>query len=98
MATGKQVRNNEQASRYEMETDEGLCFAAYEQREGAILFTHTEVPEAAEGKGYASRLIDGAFADVRARGLKLVPLCAFVAAYVDRHPETQDLLATAAPG
>ena len=81
-----------------MATDDGLCFATYEEREGAILFTHTEVAAAAEGKGYASRLIEAALADVRARGLKLVPLCSFVAAYVDRHPETQDLLATSAPG
>jgi len=28
----------------------------------------------------------------------VVPLCEFVAAYIDRHPEEQDLLATNAPG
>jgi predicted GNAT family acetyltransferase len=51
-----------------------------------------------EGKGIASRLVKGALDDARRQGLKVVPLCSFVAAYIDRHPEEQDLLASDAPG
>ncbi len=93
-----QVRDNQAEQRYELDVPGGVAIAAYERRGEAIAFTHTEVPAGAEGQGGASRLIRGALADVRARDLKVVPLCSFVAAYIDRHPEDQDLLATSAPG
>lgn len=98
MMADTQVRNNVSASRYELEVDGLLSIAVYDRRAGAVAFTHTEVPEALEGRGIGSKLIKAALADVRAQGLKVMPLCAFVAAYLDRHPEDQDLLATGAPG
>jgi uncharacterized protein len=92
------VRNNETQSQYELATQDGVAVAVYERRGGAMVFTHTLVPPAMEGQGVASRLIKGALADVRQQGLKVVPLCPFVTAYMDRHAEEQDLLATDAPG
>ncbi|MDX3899042.1 MAG: GNAT family N-acetyltransferase [Sphingobium sp.] len=92
------VRNNEGESRYELEVEGEIAIAAYASRDGALVFTHTEVPDALEGQGVASRLVKGALDDVRTNGLKVVPLCAFVAAYFERHPEEQDLLALDAPG
>lgn len=92
------VRNNAEASRYELEVDGALCIAAYEERVGAVVFTHTEVPSALEGRGLGKALIKGALADVRSRGLKVIAVCEFVAGYLDRYPEEQDLLATDAPG
>ena len=59
-----------------------------------LTFTHTEVPESLEGRGVGSKLIAGALDDVRHRNLKIVPECPFVASYVQRHPEVQDLLAS----
>lgn len=87
------VRNNEAEARYEIETAEGLAMAAYRKQDGAIAFTHTEVPIEMEGQGIGSRLIAGALDDARGRGLKIVPLCGFVRHYVETHPETHDLLA-----
>lgn len=92
------VHNNRAEARYELEVDGEAAIAAYHPRGGAIAFTHTQVPPTLEGRGIASRLIKGALADVRAQGLKVVPLCSFVAAYIERHPEEQDLLAADAPG
>jgi predicted GNAT family acetyltransferase len=86
------ARNNERASRYELETEGGIAIAAYERRGEALAFTHTEVPAALQDQGIASRLIAGALADVRERGLKAIPLCAFVEAYFARHREVRDLL------
>lgn len=94
----QEVRNNEAAGRYELALPDGLAFAAYHRRDGALVFTHTEVPARLEGQGVGSRLIKGALADVRRQGLKAVPLCSFVATYIDRHPGEQDLLASEAPG
>jgi predicted GNAT family acetyltransferase len=87
------VRNNEAGSRYELEAEGGIAFAAYGMEDGTIVFHHTIVPEALEGRGIGSALVMGALADVRARGLKVVPLCPFVRGWIERHPEARDLLA-----
>lgn len=92
------VQNNEAEGRFELVADGKLAIAAYERREGALVFTHTKVPAALEGQGIGSRLVKAALADARALDLKVVPLCEFVATYIDRHPEEQDLLALDAPG
>ena len=92
MAEGD-VANNERERRYELSVGDHLAIAAYELSGDTIRFTHTEVPEALEGKGVGSRLVAGALADVRRLGLKVVPLCPFVRHYIEKHPEERDLLA-----
>jgi hypothetical protein len=95
MAT--QVQDAAERSRYEASVESELAgFAAYTDRGDARLLTHTEVLDAYEGKGVGSDLVKGALDDVRARGLKVVPLCSFVRAYVGRHPEYADLVADGA--
>ena len=89
-----QVHDNAAEHRYELTVDGGTAIAAYQDEGGSRVFTHTLVPPELEGHGVGTRLVAGALADVRARGLKLVPHCPFVAAYVERHPEVWDLLAT----
>ncbi len=89
-----QVHDNAVEHRYELTVDGQTAIAAYTDEEGARVFTHTLVPPELEGHGVGTRLVAGALADVRARGLKIVPQCPFVAAYVERHPETRDLVAT----
>ena len=86
------VRDNKEASRYELAVDGDVAIAVYQRRGDVIAFTHTEVPPQLEGHGVGSALIKGALDDVRARGLAIIPACEFVAAYLERHPEEQDLL------
>ena len=88
------VVNNEAEQRYELVTEDGTAIAAYQRDGDVVAFTHTEVPEALEGRGVGSRLVAGALADVRSQGLKALPLCSFVRTYFERHPEERDLLAT----
>ena len=88
-----EVTNNEQRHRYELTIDGATALAAYRMQGDVIAFTHTEVPPAFEGKGVGTRLVSGALADVRERGLKVRPLCSFVQHYMDTHPDVQDLLA-----
>ena len=45
-----------------------------------------------EGQGIASGLIAGALVDVRNQGLKIIPECPYVAGYIERHPDLQDLV------
>lgn len=87
------VRDNAAAQRFELPTDAGTAFAAYERSGDIWAFTHTTVPPEAEGHGVASALIRHALEQVGAAGGRVVPQCAFVRAYIDRHPEWARLIA-----
>ena len=83
------------ASRYELRLGGRLIgLAAYRRREGRIAFTHTEVEESCEGRGFGSRLAAAALDDAHRKGLEIVPLCPFIAHYVERHPEYEQLVAS----
>ena len=87
------VRDNPDRRRYETEIDGKIAMIVYRLHGDTITFTHTEVPEEFEGRGIAARMARFALDDARARGLRVVPLCPYVAAYIRRHPEYQDLVA-----
>jgi hypothetical protein len=88
------VADAPEAERYELRLAGKLIgAAAYHRRGNRIAFTHTEVDEAHEGRGFAAHLAKGALDDARRQGLEVVPLCPFIAAYIKRHPEYEDLVA-----
>jgi predicted GNAT family acetyltransferase len=87
------VRDNPDQSRFEAFVDDQPAgFSAYALSDGVIAFTHTEVDDAFEGHGVGSALVRHALDQVRADGTRRVrPLCPFVRAWIDRHPDYQDL-------
>jgi uncharacterized protein len=87
------VRDNNVRSRFELDADGVTVFMNYHLAGRVMSLDHTETPVAARGRGLASRLTEGVLQEVRARGLKIVPRCAFVRAFLDRHPEYRDLVA-----
>jgi predicted GNAT family acetyltransferase len=88
------VTNRPDRLRYEITVDGELAgFATYADHRGVRTFVHTEIDERFAGMGLASLLIADALADVRERGMTLVPQCPFVNAYLHHHPEDTDLLA-----
>jgi predicted GNAT family acetyltransferase len=60
--------------------------------DGTVTMLHTEVEPRFEGAGVGSELVRRALDDVRARGERVVPLCPFVSAYIERHREYADLV------
>ena len=87
------VRDNPERRRYETEIDGKTAMIVYRLHGDTITFTHTEVPPEFEGHGIAARMARFALDDARARSLHVVPLCPYVAAYIRRHQEYQDLVA-----
>jgi hypothetical protein len=86
------VTHNPSASRFEATVDGELCRADYRLQDGVMRMVHTEVPYRLEGRGIAGRIVAAALDHARAHGLKVVPACSFVRAYMRRHPESQELL------
>lgn len=92
-AAQPQVRDNAERHRFEIDLGDGsFAIADYNLLSGKIMFTHTEVPEKHEGKGLGTTLIEAALASARERGLKVIPICVFFAAYMQKHAGVQDLL------
>ncbi len=87
------VCHNLQAGRFEVEAEGRLAVLEYRLQGKKMIITHTGVPPALEGRGIGSRLARAALEQARVQGLKVTALCPFVAAYVQKHPEYQDLLA-----
>lgn len=85
------VTHNTQASRFEIEKDGHLAVLDYKLAGGKIIFPHTGVPPALEGQGIGSRLARAGLDFARTNGLKVQPACSFMAAYLDKHPEYEDL-------
>jgi predicted GNAT family acetyltransferase len=86
------VRDNPEQHRFEIDLGDSMAIAEYIVTPTKIIFSHTEVPPAHEGKGIGSILIKAGLASARTRGLKVIPTCPFFASYMKRHPETHDLL------
>lgn len=86
------VRDNAALSRFELDSGGVTAFVNYRLGDGVIALLHTETPVQARGRGLASQLVQGALQNIRARGLKIAPRCAFVRAYLAKHPEFHDLV------
>lgn len=90
---GVEVANNEAEHRFEVIADGMIAVSEYRLRDGEIIFTHTEVPVALEGRGIGTALARAALDHTRAKGLRVVPQCPFIRGYIERHAEYQDLVA-----
>ena len=89
-----EVTRNDDEGRFEARVDGALAgFAAFVETEHVIVFTHTEVDPAFEGRGVGGALARGALDAVRAEGTHQVkPVCPFIRAWIQRHPDYQDLV------
>lgn len=87
------VKNSDQ-QQYELYLDGHLaCLATYLEAGSVIVLPHTETDPAYGGRGLASRLIEFSLADIRSAGRRVDPACPFVAAFIAKHPDYQDLIA-----
>lgn len=89
------IENNERTHRFETHVGGQLAFISYRRIAGKIAFLHTEVPPSLEGHGLAGKLARAALDYARSEALEVIPLCPFVAAYIRRHPNYQELVAAA---
>ena len=80
-------------NRYEMRDGETVAgFANYQLTPDQVVFTHTVVDEAYEGRGLGSKLAKHVLDEAADAGKRIVPVCSFIAAYVRKHHDWDEHL------
>jgi predicted GNAT family acetyltransferase len=87
-----QVHNSPERGRFEIQAEGHTAELTYTLEGKTITLVHTSVPPALEGRGIGSRLVKAGLDYARENGLKVIPVCSFVKAYIERHPAYQDLV------
>jgi predicted GNAT family acetyltransferase len=83
------VTRNDDESRYELRVSDDnhggtlAGYAQFEQGEGRIRFIATEIDPAFRGQGLGDTLAADALADAARRGDTIVPICPFIASYLE---------------
>jgi predicted GNAT family acetyltransferase len=89
-----EVIHNEALQRYEILLEgEKVGHADYKVDGNVLVFDHTEVDPAQQGKNLAGILMRAALDDVRERGLMMRPVCSYVVKFVERYDDYADLVA-----
>lgn len=87
------VRHDAARSRFVATVEGHDCVVDYRLERGVMRLVHTGVPPPVEGRGIAAALVQTALDHARRNGLKIEPRCSYARAYIQRRPETHDLLA-----
>jgi predicted GNAT family acetyltransferase len=82
-----EVKDNPQASRFEMVEAGQVVFADYRRDGRRLYIDHVEAPTALRGTGAAGRFMEGLVAEARREGATLVPICSYAVSWLRRHPE-----------
>jgi hypothetical protein len=85
------VIHNRDAKRFEVQLGDQLAIADYQRAGKNIIFTHTEVPKAFEGRGIAGRMARTALDYAKEQNLKVQAVCPYMSAYIRKHPEYQPI-------
>lgn len=91
--TATVVTDNREAQRFEARVDGVLAgFAEYQLTDELMVFTHTEVEPAFEGRGIGSSIARFALDQVRSDGTrKALPVCPFIKDWIQKHPDYLDI-------
>lgn len=86
------INHNTDKNCFETTIDGHTGFISYQDQGDSIIYDHTIVPSELGGKGVGSALVKHALNYARNENKKVIPQCSFVASYINKHPEYQDLL------
>lgn len=88
MAIDYELIDNVENHQYEIRVEGNIAKIEYIKSDnGEIYLIHTEVPAVLGGKGIGSQLAEKVLTDIEQQGLRLVPICPFVAGYIHKYPD-----------
>lgn len=85
---------NAAASRYEISFDGAIVYADVRLVGDVLYIDYVFAPAELRGTGAAGKFMAALMDVVRAENLKAVPVCGYAAAWLQRHPEYEELLAS----
>jgi hypothetical protein len=59
----------------------------YQARDGELVLTHTEVPDALGGRGIGGRLVRAAVERAARTGETVLPWCPYARSWLEKHPD-----------
>ena len=86
------ITHNQSAQRFETTIEGQTGYISYKERGDTLVYDHTIVPQALGGRGVGTDLVKLALDYAREQNKKVVPQCSFVSAYINKHPDYQDLV------
>ena len=87
-----QIKHDPASGRFSTQVDGHGAELLYRRLDGRLLIDHTGVPDDLSGLGVGKALVEHMVMDARARGLKVIPLCPFAKAMLQRRKDWQDIL------
>lgn len=92
---GITVSDAPELERFEARDEQGELagYVTYQVTGSVIVYTHTEVKPAFQGKGVGGSLAEAAMSDARQRGRTVIPICPYLSKWLDKRPEYEDIVA-----
>lgn len=88
-----EVRENQEKNRFEIWVDDEIAgFTEHRGLGSVVSLVHTEIGERFGGQGLATQLIRQTLDDLRERDSQVLPICPFVKAFIEKHPDYLDLV------
>ncbi len=88
-----EVEHRPDAKRFVIQIDENTAELRYTRKANVMKFTHTYVPDELRGQGIAGKLAKHGLEHAREKGFTVESSCSYMTAYLEKHPEYQDLQA-----
>jgi len=85
--------HNAKECKYEYHIDDHVAYITYEDQDGKMHLTETQVPEALAGQGLAKTLLEDVLEEIRKANKKAVAKCSYIVKYQEKNPEKSDLFA-----
>lgn len=82
-----QVARNPAENRFETWIEGELSKLDYMEDKDTVLMMHVGVHPEHRGQGVAGKLTQVALEYAREKSLRVIPMCSYVRAYINRHPE-----------
>lgn len=86
-----EVIHNPAANRFEMWIEGQLSKLDYTENGNTIVMMHVGVPVEYRGYGAAGKITQAGLEYAKAKSLRVIPMCSYVAAYIRSHPEYIEL-------
>ncbi len=92
MNTEWTVTHHTALQRFEVHIGDQLAVLNYRKDGNRVTFFFTGVPQNLEGRGIGSAIAHAALEFAKTEHLEVVPLCPFVRAHIEKHPECQSMV------